>query len=41
MLLSLNKSESLECAKFVFFSKLIAILLYSEIHCKPLKDLNM
>ena len=36
-----NRSESLECAKFFFFSKLIAIFYFCEIHCKPLTDLNM
>ena len=36
MLLLFNKSESLECAKFVAL-KLGAILFYSEIHFKPLK----
>ena len=36
MLLLLNKSESLECAKVVVL-KLSAILFYSGIHFKPLK----
>ena len=36
MLLSFNKSESLECAKVVVL-KLGAILFYSGIHSNPLK----
>ena len=36
MLLSFNKSESLECAKAVVL-KLGAILFYNGLHFKPLK----